>query len=75
MDNPSLSAAFQIDGWLIEPGLNQLTLDDKSVRVEPKVMEVLVCLAENAGRPVSKEQFMQSVWAGTVVTDDVLSRF
>ena len=37
-------------------------------------MEVLVCLAQNAGKPVSKEQFMSSVWAGTVVTDDVLSR-
>ncbi|NND71267.1 MAG: hypothetical protein HKN43_06790 [Rhodothermales bacterium] len=74
MDNPSRSAAFQIGGWLVEPSLNQLTLDERSVRVEPKVMEVLVCLAENSGRPVSKEQFMQSVWAGTVVTDDVLSR-
>ncbi len=74
MDNHSLSAAFQIDGWLVEPSLNQLSLDGRSVRVEPKVMEVLVCLAESDGRPVSKEQFMQSVWAGTIVTDDVLSR-
>ena len=74
MDNPSRSAAFQIDEWLIEPPLNQLSSNGRIVRVEPKVMEVLVCLAQNAGKPVSKEQFMSSVWAGTVVTDDVLSR-
>ena len=37
-------------------------------------MEVLVCLAENQGQLVSKEQLMQTVWANTFVTDDVLTR-
>jgi TolB-like protein/tetratricopeptide (TPR) repeat protein len=37
-------------------------------------MQVLVCLAENAGQMVAKERLMQTVWPDTFVTDDVLTR-
>jgi Tol biopolymer transport system component len=36
-------------------------------------MEVLVCLAKDAGEVVSKERLMQTVWADTFVTDEVLT--
>jgi Tol biopolymer transport system component/DNA-binding winged helix-turn-helix (wHTH) protein len=35
-------------------------------------MEVLVCLCEANGHPVSKEQLIRQVWSDTFVTDDVL---
>jgi len=35
-------------------------------------MDVLVCLAEHAGAPVSKEELLQTVWPNTYVTNDVL---
>jgi len=37
-------------------------------------MQVLVCLAEHTGEPVSKEELMKTVWPDTFVTDDVLTR-
>ena len=37
-------------------------------------MQVLVCLAEHAGRMVPKDRLMSSVWADTSVGDDVLTR-
>lgn len=37
-------------------------------------MEVLVCLANRAGEPVSKEELLQTVWPDTFVTDDGLKR-
>jgi DNA-binding winged helix-turn-helix (wHTH) protein len=42
------------------------------VRLRPQAMAVLQFLARNAGRVVTKDELMQSVWAGTVVTDDSL---
>lgn len=42
--------------------------------VEPKVMEVLLCMAERPGKTITKEVFKERVWTDTVVTDDVLSR-
>ena len=42
------------------------------VRLRPQAMAVLQFLARHAGRVVTKDELMQSVWAGTVVTDDSL---
>ena len=44
------------------------------VRLEPKILRVLICLAEHAGEVVPKERLIETVWAGTFVTDDVLAR-
>lgn len=44
------------------------------VRLEPKAFEVLVYLAERAGEAVSKQELLDSVWKGTFVTDNALSR-
>jgi len=35
-------------------------------------MEVLCYLAQNPGRPISKEEIFREVWPGIVVTDDSL---
>jgi TolB-like protein/DNA-binding winged helix-turn-helix (wHTH) protein/Tfp pilus assembly protein PilF len=65
---------FQIGPWLIKPSLNSIAQNGTSNRVEPKVMEVLVCLAEHAGEAVSKEKLLHTVWPETFVSDDVLKR-
>ena len=44
------------------------------VRLEPKVMEVLLVLARYSGHVVSRAELLDTVWAGTVVTEDTLSR-
>jgi DNA-binding winged helix-turn-helix (wHTH) protein len=43
------------------------------VRVEPRVMDVLVYLADHADRIVSKEELIEHVWKTRFVTDDVLT--
>jgi DNA-binding winged helix-turn-helix (wHTH) protein/Tol biopolymer transport system component len=65
---------FRIGEWLVEPDLSTVSRNGTSTRLEPKVMEVLVCLASHAGAPVSKEKLLQTVWPETFVTDDVLTR-
>ena len=37
-------------------------------------MEVLVFLARNAGRVVSRDEIVETVWRGSVVTDEALTR-
>src|SRR5690349_24213190 len=64
---------FQIGEWIVSPRLNSLSQNGHSVRIEPKVMQVLLCLAQEQD-VVSKEKLMQKVWADTFVTDDVLTR-
>jgi TolB-like protein/DNA-binding winged helix-turn-helix (wHTH) protein/Flp pilus assembly protein TadD len=66
--------AFQVGSWLAEPSLNAISQNGKTLHVEPKLMEVLVCLAASPGETVSKEALIQKVWPDTFVTDDVLTR-
>jgi DNA-binding winged helix-turn-helix (wHTH) protein/Tol biopolymer transport system component len=58
----------------VEPSLNSVTGPAGTTRLEPKVMQVLVCLAAQAGQVVSKERLMRTVWPDTFVGDDVLTR-
>jgi Tol biopolymer transport system component/DNA-binding winged helix-turn-helix (wHTH) protein len=65
-----------IAGRLVQPALNRIVGPEPqtSVQVEPKVMEVLLCLAAAPGEVVSREQLIDRVWQGAFVSDDVLTR-
>jgi Tol biopolymer transport system component/DNA-binding winged helix-turn-helix (wHTH) protein len=58
----------------ILPALNTIEGPFGRTHIEPKVMEVLQALAERPGDVLSKERLIARVWAGTNVTDDVLTR-
>jgi TolB-like protein/DNA-binding winged helix-turn-helix (wHTH) protein/Tfp pilus assembly protein PilF len=65
---------FRVGPWLVQPSLNTISQNGTSNRLEPKVMGVLVCLADQAGEVVAKEKLLQTVWPDTFVSDDVLKR-
>lgn len=65
---------FHLAEWLVEPDLNTVRRNGETVHLQPKVMKVLVCLAQRSGQLVSKEELLNSVWAETFVGDDVLKR-
>jgi TolB-like protein/DNA-binding winged helix-turn-helix (wHTH) protein/Tfp pilus assembly protein PilF len=69
-----MAADFRLGAWLVQPGLNSVSCNGTSQRLEPKVMEVLVCLASRAGETVSKDELLKTVWPDTFVTDDGLIR-
>jgi DNA-binding winged helix-turn-helix (wHTH) protein len=69
-----MSGEFRVGPSLVQPSLNSIIHNGKTARLEPKVMEVLVYLAEHQGQVVSKERLMRAVWAETFVSDDVLTR-
>jgi TolB-like protein len=65
---------FKVGQWTVVPDINSLKRDGRTVRLEPKVMQVLLRLAEQPGEVVTKEQLIRRVWAETFVTQDVLTR-
>src|ERR1700704_2848579 len=64
---------FVVGDWTVTPSRNLLVRGAEQVRVEPRVMDVLVHLVECADQPVSKEQLVERVWDSRYVTDDVLT--
>src|SRR5882724_1974437 len=65
---------LRVGTWLVQPGLNTISQNGIARQLEPKVMEVLVCLAHDPGETLSKEQLLKTVWPDTFVSDDVLVR-
>lgn len=63
-----------IGEWQAEPAVNELRRDGQTVRLEPKVMEVLVFLAERTGQVVSRDALLAAIWPGVVVGDDALTQ-
>lgn len=65
---------FNLSDCTIYPDLNEIHTPENRERIEPKIMEVLLVLAEHSGEVVSKEQLLDTVWPDLYVTDDVVSR-
>lgn len=68
-----LQAGFRIGECLIEPRQNRIVRGTVEVRLERRVMDVLVCLAERAGEVVSRETLNEQVWGNVVVTDQAVT--
>src|SRR3954468_10533612 len=70
----ALTSDLRIGEWTVEPALNQLSAPGRAVKVEPKAMEVLVYLADRAGKVASREELLDAIWRGAVVGDDALTQ-
>ena len=67
-------ADFRLGDWVVRPGLCRISHDGRTVHLRPKVMEVLVCLAGSAGRLVTRQALIDTVWAREFISDSALAR-
>ena len=65
---------LKVGDWTVEPDLNRLSAQDRTVRVEPKAMAVLLHLANRPGQVVAREALLADLWPGVVVGDDSLTQ-
>jgi len=72
--NIEIQQGFQLGAWRVHPDQGLLEGEDGQFHLEPKVMEVLVYLAQNQDKVVKRDDLISEVWHGTPVTDEVLSR-
>jgi transcriptional activator of cad operon len=61
---------FRIGVWRVDPPAGSISREGETVRLEARVMALLVCLAEHPGEVVSIEALLKEVWAGVIVTSD-----
>lgn len=60
--------ALRVGEWYVDPALDEISKDGATVKLEPRAMRLLACLAEHAGQVVSVEQLLDEVWKDVVVT-------
>jgi TolB-like protein/tetratricopeptide (TPR) repeat protein len=59
---------FRVGAWRVDPALDELHKGNETVKLEPRTMRLLVCLAEHGGSVVSVDQLLERVWKDVVVT-------
>ena len=65
---------FQLGDATVSPSRRTLTGPGGTATVEPRVMQVLVALAEHAGSVVSRETLFERCWGSVYVGEDSLNR-
>lgn len=69
------TSRLRLAGCVLDLQTRELrTADDRPVDIRPKSLDVLLLLAEHAGRVVDKATLMDRVWPGVVVGDDSLTQ-
>lgn len=68
------SVPVRVGAWRLDRMRNELAAEGRTVRLEPKVVEVLAYLAARPGAVVSREELLAAVWPGVVVGDDTLTQ-
>ena len=63
---------FQVGGWTVQPDQNRIVRGGETRRLEPRVMDLLVCLAEQHGEVLSGNDILRAVWPHQYVTDSAL---
>jgi DNA-binding winged helix-turn-helix (wHTH) protein/TolB-like protein len=63
---------LSFEGFTLDPSRAELRRGDAEVRLRPQTFEVLSLLVRRAGRLVTKEEMLETVWKGMHVTDDSL---
>jgi DNA-binding winged helix-turn-helix (wHTH) protein/Tfp pilus assembly protein PilF len=67
-------ADFRLGAMMVSPSTRQVTHGRDSITLEPRVLQVLVALAQADGRVVSREALFDRCWDGMIVGDNAINR-
>jgi TolB-like protein len=54
----------------VDPTLDEICKEGQTIKLEPKAMQLLLCLAERAGEVFSVDELLDLVWKNVVVSPD-----
>ena len=54
----------------VDPTLDEIRKEGQTIKLEPKSMQLLICLAARAGEVLSVDELLDLVWKNVVVSPD-----
>ena len=69
-----LRYGFRLGDWLVHPIEGSIEGPDGIRHLQPKSMDVLLCLAGTPNQIVKRDDLIEQVWGRTAVTDEPLTR-
>jgi DNA-binding winged helix-turn-helix (wHTH) protein len=70
-----MSNLYRFGQFVMDPGMRTLSRADSPVSLTPKAFDVLLFLAQNPNRLVTKEELLQAVWGDTFVEEGNLTQY
>jgi adenylate cyclase len=67
-------AIYRFGACEVRPRLRQVRLSGKAIEAQPKAFDLLVYLIENRDRVVDKDELLENLWPGTVVSESALTQ-
>jgi TolB-like protein/Tfp pilus assembly protein PilF len=64
---------FHFSNHVLDVDLRELTRGGESIAVEPQVFDLLVHLIENRDRVVTKDDLIETIWDGRIVSESTLT--
>src|ERR1700678_1652274 len=66
---------YRFGEFVLDPGMRSLSRADSPVSVTPKAFDVLLFLAHNPNRLVTKQELLEAVWGDTFVEEGNLTQY
>jgi DNA-binding winged helix-turn-helix (wHTH) protein len=70
-----MSSFYRFEQFVLDPATRTLTRAGSAVPLTPKAFDVLLHLAQNPNRLVSKEELLRAVWGDTFVEEGNLTQY
>ena len=70
-----MSNLYRFGEFALDPGRRTLSRADSPISLTPKAFDVLLFLAQNPNRLVTKEELLQAVWGDTFVEEGNLTQY
>src|SRR5258708_35669481 len=70
-----MSNLYRFGQFVLDPGRRTLSRADSPLSLTPKAFDVLLFLAQNSNRLVTKEELLQAVWGNTFVEEGNLTQY
>src|SRR5258705_9050112 len=71
--NRDEAVQFHFSDHVLDVNLRELTRGGESVAVEPQVFDLLIHLIQNRDRVVTKDDLIETVWDGRIVSESTLT--
>jgi TolB-like protein/Tfp pilus assembly protein PilF len=68
--SPAAHSLLRIADLRVNPSLDEICKDGNTIKLEPKAMQLLMCLAERAGEVLSIGELLDLVWKDVIVGHD-----
>ena len=64
---------FRFEEFSLDPDKGELRRDGALIELEPQVFRLLLLLVESEGRLISRDELLQEIWHGRIVSDSAIS--